>query len=154
MKKLIQGVQVKTLNVIPDERGFLMEILRSDDPVFRRFGQIYLTAVNPGAVKAWHYHKKQTDHFCAVKGMAKIVLYDPRRGSPTRGIVNEFFCGDLAPSLVVIPPMVYHGFKGISGEPTLIINVPTETYNYSQPDEFRLPPHTKKIPYDWARKDG
>jgi len=151
---VIEGVLIKRLKVIPDERGLLMEMMRDDDDFFRRFGQVYLSVVNPGVVKGWHYHKKQTDHFCVVKGMAKIVLYDPRRGSPTYRMVNEFFCGDLAPRLVVIPPMVYHGFKGISTEPACIINLPTETYNYRQPDEFRLPPHSRKIPYNWARKDG
>ncbi|MFH1537742.1 MAG: WxcM-like domain-containing protein, partial [bacterium] len=78
---MIDGVKEKKLRVIPDERGFLMEMLRSDDPFFQKFGQVYLTAAYPGVVKGWHYHKKQTDHFIAVKGMMKVVLYDRREGS-------------------------------------------------------------------------
>ncbi len=77
---LIQGVTVKPLRVIPDERGYLFEMLRSDDPLFQKFGQTYVTAIYPGAIKAWHYHKKQTDHFVCVHGMAKVVLYDDRAG--------------------------------------------------------------------------
>jgi dTDP-4-dehydrorhamnose 3,5-epimerase len=151
---MIEGVSVRKLRLIPDERGFLMEMFRSDWDEFEKFGQTYITAVYPGAVKAWHYHKIQTDHFICVAGMAKVVLYDAREGSPTHGEVNEFFMGTLNPILLKIPPFVYHGFKGISQEMTLIVNVPTELYNYATPDEYRLPAHTDDIPYDWARKDG
>jgi len=151
---MIYQVQVKTLKVIPDERGRLMEMLRSDDALFRGFGQVYLTTAYPGAVKAWHYHKRQWDHFVCVRGMMKVVLFDDRDGSPTRGAINEFFMGDHRPILVQIPPLVYHGFKCISDEEAMVINCPTELYNYSDPDEFRAPAHGGPIPYDWARKDG
>ncbi|MEI7905315.1 MAG: dTDP-4-dehydrorhamnose 3,5-epimerase family protein [Candidatus Firestonebacteria bacterium] len=151
---MINGVKTKKLKVIPDERGRLMEILRSDDELFLRFGQMYLTTTSPGAVKAWHYHKKQTDHFTCVKGMAKVVLFDDRKGSSTKGEINEFFMGEHNPILLQIPPHVFHGFKCISESECLIINCPTELYNYKTPDEFRLPAHTKKIKYNWGRKDG
>ena len=131
-----------------------MEMLRSDWEEFERFGQVYITAAYPGVVKGWHYHKKQTDHFVCVHGMAKVVLYDGRKGSPTHGEVNEFFMGKLSPTLLKIPPGVMHGFKGIGQEVTLIVNVPTELYNYDEPDEYRLPPDTDQVPYDWALKEG
>jgi len=152
--QLIEGVSTRKLRLIPDERGFLMEMLRSDWPEFEQFGQVYVTAVYPGVVKGWHYHKKQSDHFICVSGMAKVVLYDDREGSSTRGLINEFFIGEQNPMLVKIPIGVYHGFKGISDKITLIVNVPTQLYNYEEPDEYRLPPHTDRIPYDWSRKDG
>ena len=151
---LIDGVVTRKLRLIPDERGYLMEMLRSDWPEFEKFGQVYVTAVYPGVVKGWHYHRKQDDHFICVSGMAKVVLYDAREGSPTYGTINEFFIGDRNPMLVKIPKGVYHGFKGIGESLTLIVNVPTELYNYEEPDEYRLPPHTTEIPYDWSRKDG
>ncbi len=154
MKRLIEGVKVRQLRVIPDERGYLMEMLRSDWEEFQKFGQVYVTAVYPGVVKGWHYHKKQTDHFVCIKGMAKVVLYDGREGSPTYGEINEFFIGELNPVLLTIPPGVIHGFKGISTDMTLIVNIPTELYDYDNPDEYRIPPHSGEIPYDWARKDG
>ena len=151
---MIEGVNVKQLRVIPDERGRLMEILRADDPEFVKFGQVYMTTVWPGVVKAWHYHKKQTDSMAVVSGLAKIVLYDGRDGSPTRGEVNEFFVGEHNPILVQIPNGVYHGMKGAGDREAIIINTVTEPYNRETPDEFRVDPHENDIPYDWARKDG
>jgi len=151
---MIEGVVVKPLKVIPDERGFLMEILRADDPFFEKYGQTYLTVAYPGAAKGWHYHKKQTDHMCALKGMAKVVLYDDRKDSPSRGEVNELFIGERNPVLVRIPPGVLHGMKGVGSEPAYILNNPSEMYNYDDPDEFRVDPHDNEIPYSWARKDG
>ena len=151
---MIQDVQVKPLKVIADERGRLMEMLRSDDPLFKGFGQVYLTAAYPGVVKAWHYHKKQWDHFVCVRGMAKVVLFDSREQSRTRNEINEFFLGDHHPILLQIPPLVYHGFKCVSDGEAIIINCPTECYVYDNPDEFRVDPHRNDLPYDWARKDG
>lgn len=152
-RDLIDGVRTKTLRLIPDERGWLMEILRVDDALFDRFGQIYVSGTYPGVVKAWHYHERQVDHFACVAGMIKLVLIDTRDGSPTRDRVNEFFIGSQSPVLVRIPNLVHHGWKCISCEPSLVVNVPTEPYRYDDPDEYRLAPHGA-LPYDWARKDG
>jgi dTDP-4-dehydrorhamnose 3,5-epimerase len=153
-KGLIHQTVCKPLKVIPDERGRLMEMLRSDDPMFRKFGQAYLTVAYPGVVKGWHYHKIQWDHFIVVKGMMKIVLYDSRDDSPTKGAVNEFFMGEHNPCVLQIPPYVYHGFKCISETEAMVVNIPTELYHYEDPDEFRVHPHENDIPYDWARSDG
>ncbi len=151
---MIQGVKIKQLKIIPDERGRVMEMLRADDDIFIKFGQVYLTAAFPGVVKGWHYHKKQTDNFVCVKGMMKVVLYDPRGDSPTKGEVNEFFMGEFNPILLQIPALVYHGFKCISETEAMIINCPTEPYNHGSPDEYRIPPNSPDIPYDWGKKDG
>jgi len=153
-KPLIEGVRFKRLTVIPDERGRLMEMLRSDDDLFIRFGQAYLTSAYPGVVKGWHYHTRQHDHFVVVRGMMKIVLYDAREGSPTHGVINEFFMGEHNPLLLQIPPYVYHGFKCISEHEALVINLPTEPYRHADPDEHRVAPHDPSIPYDWSRQDG
>lgn len=151
---MIEDVQVKQLRVIPDERGRLMEILRSDDKIFKKFGQIYVTACYPGVVKGWHYHRKQIDNFVCVTGMIKLVLYDARENSKTHKEINEFFLGIHNPILVQVPAWVYHGFKCVSEEEAMVINTPTEKYHYFKPDEYRLPPHSQEIPYDWSRKDG
>ena len=150
---LIDGIRVKPLKVIPDERGRLLEILRRDEPLFQKFGQVYCTTVNFGVVKGWHVHKKQVDHFVCVSGMIKLVAYDPRPRSSTRGQFNEFCIGVHKPLLVRIPPGVYHGFKGISHPEAVVINVPTEPYHHKRPDEFRLDPHHNDIPYDWNQVD-
>lgn len=151
---LIDGVKTKKLRLIADERGWLTEILRADDgELFRKFGQVYVSATYPGVVKAWHYHKAQIDNFACVAGMVKLVLIDTRTGSPTEGAVNEFFLGSQNPTLVQVPNLVYHGWKCISPEIALVVNVPTEPYHYDEPDEYRLEPHGT-LPYDWTRKDG
>lgn len=150
----ISGVKTRRLRLIPDERGWLMEMLRSDWEEFDGFGQTYVTACYPGVVKAWHYHRGQTDHFICVSGMAKLVLYDTRDDSPTKGTVNEFFIGNLNPMLVKIPNLVYHGFTAVGGQLALIVNVPTELYKYESPDEYRLPYDDPSVPYTWEVKMG
>src|SRR6185437_8650823 len=113
----IHNVRTKRLRVIPDERGWLMEILRADDSeVFSKFGQVYVSATYPDVVKAWHYHQRQIDNFACVSGMVKLVLVDTRPDSPTNGAINEFFVGTQNPTLVQVPNLVYHGWKCISTE--------------------------------------
>lgn len=147
---MIEGVKVKKLRVIPDERGRLMEILRCDEEIFQKFGQVYVTTTYPGVVKGWHYHNIQTDSVAVVCGMVKLVLYDARKDSPTRGRVKEFFMGVHNPLLVQIPKGVYHGWKCISPEEAVVVNCPTEPYNYDKPDEYRVPFDSPDVPYDWA----
>jgi dTDP-4-dehydrorhamnose 3,5-epimerase len=151
---MISGVKTKRLKVIADERGRLMEMLRADDEMYMKFGQVYLTSAYPGVVKGWHYHKRQVDHFVVVRGMMKVVLYDARKDSPTSGEVNEFFLGDHNQMILQIPNLVYHGFKCIGEQEALVVNCTTETYDYDNPDEFRIDPYDNDIPYDWSRKDG
>lgn len=150
----IEGVKVKPLRLVPDERGWLMEILRADEhDLFTRFGQVYVSATYPGVVKGWHYHKNQVDTFACVAGMVKLVLVDRREGSATEGAVNEFFVGTQNPLLVQVPKLVYHGWKCISLEPSLVVNVADVPYNRDEPDEYRIEPHGT-LPYDWSRIDG
>jgi dTDP-4-dehydrorhamnose 3,5-epimerase len=151
---MIQGIKTKKLKVIPDERGRLMEILRRDDDLFEKFGQVYVTTTYPGVVKAWHLHTGQTDNIACVQGMIKLAVHDPREDSPTQGEVQQFYLGVHNPILVQIPPNLYHGWMCISPEEALIVNCPSEVYNYDRPDEERLDPHTDAIPYDWRRRDG
>lgn len=151
---MIDGVKVKTLKVIPDERGRLMEILRRDDELFGAFGQVYATTTLPGVVKAWHKHEKQTDNVACVAGMIKLALFDGREGSPSQGELSQFYLGVHRPILVQIPAGVWHGWMCVSPEEAVVVNVPTEPFNPDHPDEQRLDPHESFIPYDWRRKDG
>ncbi len=146
---MIYGVKVKRLSAVVDERGKLMEILRSDDDIFEKFGQVYITTAHPGVVKAWHCHREQVDHFTCVSGIVKMVLADLRPNSATLGEVNEFFIGEDNPILVKIPPGVYHGLKGIGTTTAIALNVPTTAYNRTEPDEIRLPWNSPQIPYNW-----
>lgn len=151
---MIHDVKTKKLKVVCDERGRLMEIMRRDDDLFVQFGQVYMTTNYPGVIKAWHYHKNQIDNVACVKGMIKLVIFDSRDGSPTNGEINEFFIGDNNPMLVQIPNNVYHGWKCISETESVVVNSPTELYDYQNPDEHRLPYNANEIPYDWEIKHG
>jgi len=151
---MIEGVKIKKLRVIPDERGRLMEILRGDDDLFIQFGQVYVTTTYPDVVKAWHMHKKQTDNVACVQGMIKLALYDPREDSSTFSQVDQFYLGVHHPLLVQIPKGIYHGWMCVGQEEAIVVNIPTEVYNYEDPDEHRLDAHANQIPYEWKRKDG
>jgi len=151
---MIDGVKLKQLKAIPDQRGRLMENMRADDGLFIKFGQVYMTTTYPGVVKAWHLHKKQTDNVACVQGMIKLAVYDPREDSRTYKEVDEYYLGTHNPLLVQIPPGLYHGWMCVSQEEAIVVNVPTEVYNREDPDEFRLDPHANDIPYDWSRRDG
>ncbi len=157
---MIDGVVVKKLKVHVDGRGFLMELLRSDDPIFRQFGQVYITGCKRGVAKGWHYHKEQTDHFVCVLGRALVVLVDLREGSPTKGQVEEHILvapgaefpagrpGDTS-ILLRIPPLVVHGFTALDCPEARIVNTPDILYRYDQPDEYRHPWNSADIPYRW-----
>ncbi|MFA6281995.1 MAG: dTDP-4-dehydrorhamnose 3,5-epimerase family protein [Candidatus Omnitrophota bacterium] len=149
---MIKGVLVKDLKVNYDDRGHLMEVLRRDDKIFKKFGQAYITTALPGVTKAWHYHKLQDDHFTCVFGKMRLAIYDSRKNSKTFGEVNEWELSLENPKLIKIPKLLYHGFKCISKEEAIVINIPTMLYNPKKPDEFRLDAFDNEIPYDWNKK--
>ncbi|WP_455423771.1 dTDP-4-dehydrorhamnose 3,5-epimerase family protein [Chloracidobacterium thermophilum] len=122
---MIDGVAVRPLRQIPDERGKIMHMLRADAPHFERFGEIYFSCVYPGAIKAWHIHKAMTLNYAVIVGRIKLVLYDDREHSPTRGELMELFIGDGNYALVTIPPRIWNGFKGIGTETAIVANCAT-----------------------------
>ena len=149
---MIEGVQVIPLKQFPDERGKVMHMLRADAPHFEQFGEIYFSVVYAGVVKGWHIHREMTLNYAVVSGMIKLVLYDPRDGSATRGEIQEIFVGEDNYVLVKIPSGVYNGFKGIGEQPAIVANCATIPYS---PDEIsRLDPFSNEIPYDWGLKHG
>ena len=148
---MIEGVKVKKLKIVPDDRGRLMEILRNDDPMFERFGQVYMTTAFPGVVKAWHFHKKQDDNFTCISVVMRLALYDARKDSPTCGEVNDFIISLENPTLVHIPKEVYHGFKCVSAVEAVVINTVTVPYNHKESDEYRVDAYDNDIPYDWRK---
>jgi len=146
---MIEGIRIHPLKKNCDERGYLMEILRKDYPIFQEFAMVYVSRNYPGVVRAWHYHKFQDDIFCCISGMIKAAVYDAREGSPTRGETQEFFMGEDNPFLLGIPVGVYHGYKTIGTQPSLLLNFPTNLYNPKEPDEHRVPWNDPSIPYSW-----
>ncbi len=149
---MIDGVAVRPLRQIPDERGKIMHMLRADAPHFEQFGEIYFSCVYPGAIKAWHIHKAMTLNYAVIVGRIKLVLYDDREQSPTRGELMELFIGDGNYALVTIPPRIWNGFKGIGTETAIVANCATLPHD---PEEIeRMDPFTDRIPYRWDIRHG
>ncbi|MFH1182136.1 MAG: dTDP-4-dehydrorhamnose 3,5-epimerase family protein [Candidatus Woesearchaeota archaeon] len=150
----IEGVEVKKLNLFKDNRGSVMEILRSDDAIFEKFGQVYITTCKPGIAKAWHYHIGQSESFTCVKGVLKLVLYDGRKNSKTYGSIQEFRISLENPILVKIPAFVLHGFECGTNEELIAISIKTEPYNPKNPDKVKVAFNDPSIPYKWESKEG
>ena len=144
---MIQGVEIVPLRRIPDERGTIFHMLRSTDPHFQKFGEIYFSTVYKGVVKGWHRHRGMTLNYACVHGRIKLVLYDDRPGSPTLGEIQEVFLGPDAYALVIIPPEVWNGFKGMSDPYAIVANCCTEPHDPAR--STRLDPFKNTIPYDW-----
>jgi dTDP-4-dehydrorhamnose 3,5-epimerase len=146
---MIDGVQVRPLTVHADERGSLTEVLRRDWPGFAGFGQALVTVNNPGVIRGWHWHRRQTDIIVVIQGRAVLPLYDGREGSGSFGRVEEHIGDGGAPFALVVPPGVYHGYKTLGSEPATILNFPSELYDAAAPDEERVPHDAPHIGYDW-----
>jgi len=146
----ISGVSVVALRRIPDERGTIMHMLKQTDPHFIDFGEIYFSTIYQDAVKGWHLHREMTLNYACIYGRVKLVLYDERADSPTAGAIRELFLGPDDYSLVVIPPDVWNGFKGMSDPYAIVANCCTHAHDPSL--STRLDPFDNHIPYDWALK--
>ena len=148
MNSMISGVQVIPLLRIPDERGTVMHMLKNTDEHFEQFGEIYFSTVYPGVVKGWHLHHEMTLNYACIKGRVKLVLYDERDSSETKGNLMEVFLGPDTYSLVKVPPEVWNGFKGMGTETAIIANCATTPHDPSRSE--RLDPFDNHIPYEWA----
>ena len=152
--QLIDGVRFRPARPVAHTDGHLIEIARAtwaelDAPVV----QVHMTTTLPDRVRAWGLHRRNTDRLFVAAGLVKLVCYDGRRGSPTFGKLNEFLLSDRSPGLVVVPPDVYHGWKNIGTREAIVINMPTQLYDYAAPDAVDLPWETQAardlIPYEW-----
>jgi dTDP-4-dehydrorhamnose 3,5-epimerase len=145
---VIGGVVVVPLNRIPDERGTVFHMLRRTDPHFIEFGEIYFSTIYKGVVKGWHRHHEMTLNYACIAGRVKLVLYDDRDRSPSRGELLEVFLGPDNYSLVVIPPGVWNGFKGMTDPMAIVANCCTHPHDPARSE--RMDPLTNSIPYDWG----
>ncbi len=147
---MIQGVRVVPLEPHVDDRGYLIEILRSTDDHFTQFGQVYLVGdVTRGTIRAFHKHHVLWDFFFISHGSAKFALRDDRADSPTYGAMMTVVIGERNPSLIVVPSGVYHGWMALEDD-TQMISIASEVYNRQQPDEVRVPPDS--FGYVWEVK--
>ncbi len=150
---MIDGVSIHPLKQMCDERGKIMHMLRCDDPHFEQFGEIYFSVVYPGVIKGWHLHTRMVLNYAVVTGMIKLVLYDEREASLTRGHIHEIFTGEDNYCLVRIPPGVWNGFKGIGTRPAIVANCATLPHDPAE--ILRRDPHrNNEIPYAWEIRHG
>jgi dTDP-4-dehydrorhamnose 3,5-epimerase len=145
---VIEGVRITPLRQIVDTRGKIMHMLRADEPHFAGFGEIYFSTINPGAIKAWHIHKFMTLNYAVPVGQIKLVLYDDRANSATRGEIQEILLGPDSYSLVTVPPLVWNGFGGVGASPALVANCATIPHDPAEIE--RRDPFDPAIPYDWS----
>lgn len=145
---IIEGVQVIPLRRIPDERGTIYHMLKCTDPHFIQFGEMYFSTIYPGVIKGWHKHQEMTLNYACVFGRIKLVLYDERKGSSTKETLVEVFLGPDNYSLVIIPPEVWNGFKGMGKPYAIVANCCSHPHDPSR--TTRLDPFKNHIPYNWS----
>lgn len=144
---MIDGVKITPLRQIPDERGKIMHMLRSNDPHFYKFGEIYFSFAYPGVIKGWHEHTRQTQNYAVIQGMIKLVLYDNREDSKTYKELMEIFTGEDSYQLITIPTGVINGYKTIGVKTAIVANCATLPH---EPDEMlRYDPLGSDVPYKW-----
>jgi dTDP-4-dehydrorhamnose 3,5-epimerase len=151
LMKTIEGVRIREVKNVTKNTGVLTEVFRADWALDEGVvQQVFQVALVPGGLSAWHAHQHSTDRLFVSQGLVKIVLFDARESSPSRGCVNELRFGSQRPALVVVPPGVWHGVQNIGAETGLLVNLVDRAYRYEDPDHWRLPPDTPKIPYSFA----
>ena len=149
---MIEGVKIVPLRQIVDERGKIMHMMKATDSHFTTFGEIYFSSAWPGTVKAWHIHQSMTVNNAVISGRAKLVMYDAREGSPTKGVLQEVFMGEDNYVLVQIPPGIANGYKAYGDKLVILANCASEPHD---PDEMkRLSPFDENIGYDWSLQHG
>jgi dTDP-4-dehydrorhamnose 3,5-epimerase len=149
-ERILQDVCIVALKKIVNERGYLMDVQRSDSSQYLGFGQAYITSTEPGVVKAWYRHSEQYDQITLVRGSLHLVLYDTRTSSKTCRLLQHIYLDENNPLLVQIPPGIWHGFQATSSEPTLLLHLNSAPFCLTNPDEDRLSPHDSSIPYHWG----
>ena len=144
---MIDGVGIKGLKQISDERGKIMHMLRCDETHFQRFGEIYFSFAYPGVIKGWHEHTKQTQNYAVIQGMIKLVLYDNRKGSSTYKESMEIFTGEDNYQLVTIPTGIINGYKAVGVKTAIVANCATLPHEANE--MLRYDPMGDKVPYKW-----
>jgi dTDP-4-dehydrorhamnose 3,5-epimerase len=151
----IDGVVSARLNPHVDHRGSLYEIVNFDHPFWEEaVVYAYAVTIRPGRIKGWGMHKVQSDRYLVVHGSVRVALYDGRAGSATQGLVEEHYLTEALPTLLLIPPGVWHADQNWGDDDALILNFPTQPYDRESPDKYRIDPHSGEIPFDWSLPDG
>ncbi len=150
---MINDVHVKHITRIPDDRGFFAEVLKFGEESFAEIKQTSYTETHPGVIKAFHWHKKQTDIWFVASGMAQVVLHDLRKASPTFQETTVLYTGEDNPLLISIPPGVAHGYRVLGTHAVCLFYHTTEAYDPESPDEERIAYDDPDIGFDWETKN-
>ena len=151
IQRAFEGVHVHEVRHVPRDHGVSTEMFRPEwDPTGLPVVHIYQSRLFPGAIGAWSCHASTTDRLFVSQGHLKLVLYDARVESATRGELVELHSGDARPAFIVVPPGVWHGLQNLGPTDAIVVNCPTAAYNYADPDHYRLPYDSPQIPYRWS----
>jgi dTDP-4-dehydrorhamnose 3,5-epimerase len=144
---MIEGILIKELKVFKDERGQVMHMMRCDDGIFSKFGQVYFSVTNAGVTKAWKRHLRMTQHFAVPQGNIQLVIYDDRPNSSTKGQIQEIFLGEDQYQLIRIPPMLWYGFKCLGKESAMIANCSDIPHDPNESEACSM--DDPKVPFTW-----
>ena len=147
---MIDGVKITKLNQIFDERGKVMHMLRNDQEIFSKFGEIYFSYTHPNVVKAWHYHKEMTLNYAVIYGEVKLVLFDDRENSTTKGNLMELYFSTENYNLITVPPKKWNGFKKVGSKPAILANC--SDIPHDDNEVLRKDYQDQSIPYNWNIK--
>lgn len=147
---MIDGVKITKLNQIFDERGKVMHMLRNDQEIFSKFGEIYFSYTHPNVVKAWHYHKEMTLNYAVIYGEVKLVLFDDRENSTTKGNLMELYFSTENYNLITVPPKIWNGFKTVGSKPAILANC--SDIPHDDNEVLRKDYQDQSIPYNWNIK--
>jgi dTDP-4-dehydrorhamnose 3,5-epimerase len=150
-RTLIEGVKTREVRNIVTANGTTTEVYRPDWGIVEgQVQQAIHVSLRAGTISAWHQHRSRWDFIMVVGGHMRVVLYDPREDSRTHGQVDVFHLSNSRPTLLAVPPWIWHGVQNLSHEPSQFVNLFDKPYDYEDPDEWRLPPDTSEIPYSFA----
>lgn len=149
---MIHNLTITPLKQFHDSRGRVMHMLRSTDPHFTKFGEVYFSWVYPNVVKAWHKHTEMLMNYAVPIGRIKVVLFDDRPQSPTNGLVEEYYMSADNYYLLTIPPQIWYGFTCVGTESAMIVNCSDIPHNPSEIE--RIAYNDARIPYSWEHVHG
>ena len=151
-ERIIDGLRIKEVRAVPKGNGVLTEVYRRDWQLDALdVEQVFEVRLVPGGISAWHAHEHTTDRLFITAGLVRMVFYDGRADSPTRGLVTELKFGEHRPALVMVPPRVWHGLQNIGATDARILNLVDHAYDYEAPDHWRVPSDSAEIPYTFPR---
>ena len=143
----IDGLIITPLKQFKSQNGKVMHMLKENDKVYKRFGEIYFSLTNPGIIKGWYQHKKNTSNFAVIKGILKLVIFDDRSFSNSSKRIKEIILSEDNYSLITIPPLIWYGFKSIGNDVAILANC--TDFPHDQSESNRIDVDDSSIPYDW-----